>query len=131
MTVHLLDIPSEILLYICKSLSTFIGPRDSFAPVSFLDIPELEALARASRKLAALTSDPVLHHHRLKVVSPSRVNHGLFGKGPQGDALRPTLGDLVQRGVIRGLGVERRWRNGNYLYSTIVSSRPLQEASYH
>ncbi|KAJ3511005.1 hypothetical protein NMY22_g15794 [Coprinellus aureogranulatus] len=81
------------------------------------DLPDLEALAKASPALAALTSDPILHRYRLKVVSPSRVQHGLFATGPQGVALRPTVGDLVQRGVIRGLNIERRWRMGTYIYS--------------
>ena len=68
-----------------------------------------------------LTTDPILHTYRLKIVSPSRVNHKLFGVSPQGHALRPTLVDLVHRGVIKGLGIERRWRMGAYFYSLNVS----------
>ncbi|KAF6766689.1 hypothetical protein DFP72DRAFT_867305 [Ephemerocybe angulata] len=101
MPISILDAPSEILLHI----------------FSFLDLPDLEALARASQGLGALTTDPILHRYRLKVVSPSRVSHSLFRTGPEGDALRPTVGDLVQRGVIKGLGIERRWRSGAYFYS--------------
>ena len=95
-----------------RSLNVFL--------VTFLDVPELEALTKASKTLGALTTDPVLHHYRLCVVSPSRVNHSLFSKGPHGHALRPSVGDLVHRGVIRGLGIERRWRTGNYFYSLNV-----------
>lgn len=101
MPITLLNTPSEILLHI----------------FSFLDLPDLEALTRASQALAALTSDPVLHQQRLQIVSPSRVNHGLFRTSPEGHALRPTVGDLVHRGVIQGLGIERRWRMGSYLYT--------------
>jgi hypothetical protein len=61
-----------------------------------------------------------MHTHRLRVVSPSRVNHHLFGKSPQGHALRPTVIDLVRRGVMRGLDLERRWRVGAYFYSLSV-----------
>lgn len=92
-----------------------------WSQVSFLDLPDLEALTRASQALAALTSDPVLHQQRLQIVSPSRVNHGLFRTSPEGHALRPTVGDLVHRGVIQGLGIERRWRMGSYLYTLTVS----------
>ena len=67
-----------------------------------------------------LTTDPVLHTYRLRIVSPSRVNHKLFGLSPQGHTLRPTLVDLVHRGVIKGLGIERRWRMGGYFYSLNV-----------
>ena len=67
-----------------------------------------------------LTTDPVLHTYRLRIVSPSRLNHKLFGVSPQGHTLRPTLVDLVHRGVIKGLGIERRWRMGGYFYSLNV-----------
>lgn len=89
--------------------------------VSYLDLPELAMLARMSHLLALLSSDPILHFKRLWVVSPSRVNHHLFGTSPNGRLLRPTVGDLVQRGIMRGLGLERRWRRGLYLYSLDVS----------
>lgn len=100
-TMHLLDIPPEIILHI----------------LSYLDLPDLAVLSEVMPTLNPLTSDPVLHKYRLSIVSPSRINHFLFGTTPQGHALRPTVGDLVQRGVIRGLGIERRWRAGNYFYS--------------
>ncbi|KAF5313253.1 hypothetical protein D9619_002569 [Psilocybe cf. subviscida] len=94
----LLDFPDEILLHI----------------FSYLDLPDLALLARLSPALAPLTADPVLHLHRLRIVSPSRVSHGLFARGPHGQLLRPSVGDLVQRGVLRGLGIERAWRIGGY-----------------
>ncbi|CAA7264863.1 unnamed protein product [Cyclocybe aegerita] len=97
----LLNFPPEILLHI----------------LSYLDYPDLAVLAGLVPSLVPLTSDPVLHKYRLKIVSPSRVNHDLFGRSPAGHAFRPTIGDLVQRGVIRGLGIERRWRMGAYFYS--------------
>jgi hypothetical protein len=34
--------------------------------------------------------------------------------------MRPTVPDLVQRNVMRGLQIERRWRMGAYLYSAQV-----------
>ncbi|KAI6135558.1 hypothetical protein F5141DRAFT_995598 [Pisolithus sp. B1] len=95
------DLPQEILLHI----------------FSFLDLPDLAALARAIRQLASLAADPVLHSTRLRVITPSRVDHSLFGRSPQGIFLRPTVQELVQRGVMRGLHIERRWRMGGYLYS--------------
>ncbi|KAF8971752.1 hypothetical protein BDZ97DRAFT_1784913 [Flammula alnicola] len=78
----LLSFPPEILLHI----------------LSYLDLPDLAIIAQVAPSLIPLTSDPI--------VSPSRVNHNLFGKSPQGHALRPT-----------GLGIERRWRMGAYFYS--------------
>ncbi|KAI6047903.1 hypothetical protein EDC04DRAFT_2864062 [Pisolithus marmoratus] len=86
--------------------------------VSFLDLPDLAALAHVNRQLASLTADPVLHRMRLRVITPSRVDHSLFGRSPQGNLLRPTLQELVQRGVMRGLHIERRSRTGGYLYSS-------------
>jgi hypothetical protein len=88
---------------------------------AFLDLPDLAALAKTCRALASLTTDPILHKYRLTVVAPSRINHSLFGTSPHGVAIRPTVGDLVQRGVMRGLAIERQWRSGNYLYSRTVS----------
>ncbi|KAH9982792.1 hypothetical protein BGW80DRAFT_1161843, partial [Lactifluus volemus] len=52
--------------------------------------------------------------------SPSRVSHSLFGIGPEGSPLRPTISDLVKRGVMKG---ERRWRAGtvaNYENSVLL-----------
>ncbi|EAU92830.1 hypothetical protein CC1G_01875 [Coprinopsis cinerea okayama7 len=109
--MHFTDLPPEVLLYI----------------LTFLDLPDLEALARAFPALVDLTTDPILHKYRLTVVAPSRISHQLFGKSPQGYFLRPTIGDLVHRGVIRGLGIERRWRTGNYFYS--VNSIKQYESS--
>ncbi|KAF9454156.1 hypothetical protein P691DRAFT_770865 [Macrolepiota fuliginosa MF-IS2] len=97
----LLDIPPEVLLFIC----------------SYLDLPDLACLAQAVPSLDAITSDPILHLQRLRIVYPSRVNHSLFGTSPDGHGLRPSVGDLVHRGVIRGLNIERRWRTGLYFYS--------------
>ncbi|KZS93151.1 hypothetical protein SISNIDRAFT_550145 [Sistotremastrum niveocremeum HHB9708] len=92
------DLPSEILLHI----------------FSYLDIPDLTALSRLSVHLNTLVLDPALHRSRLLVVTPSRLRHLLFARD---GSLRPTIGDLVQWGFMRGLGVERRWRAGSYLYS--------------
>ncbi|KAF8167318.1 hypothetical protein B0H34DRAFT_681398 [Crassisporium funariophilum] len=97
----LLTSPPEILLHI----------------LSYLDLPDLAALALVAPSLVHLTNDPVMHNYRLRIVSPSRVNHNLFGISPQGHALRPTVADLVHRGVMKGLGIERRWRMGAYFYS--------------
>jgi len=99
----LLNITPEILLHI----------------FSYLDLPDLACLAQLSPHLARLASDPALHRVRLLVVTPSRVSHSLFALGPQGVALRPTVGDLVHRGVMRGPGIERKWRMGLYFYSTL------------
>ncbi|KIK70666.1 hypothetical protein GYMLUDRAFT_149099 [Collybiopsis luxurians FD-317 M1] len=85
--------------------------------LSYLDLPELASLAQVSPFLAALTSDPALHKNRLRVVAPSRVQHSLFGQGPQGTAFRPTIAELVHRGVMRGLSIERHWREGTYFHS--------------
>ncbi|KAH0591068.1 hypothetical protein H2248_001174 [Termitomyces sp. 'cryptogamus'] len=101
MKVSILHIPAEVILYI----------------FSFLDLPDLATLAQVSPVLASLASDPVLHRTRVKVIAPSRVKHALYGTGPQGVAFRPTVGDLVHRGVMRGLALERRWRMGAYFYS--------------
>lgn len=92
-----------------------------FAAVSFLDFPELACIGSINSQLALLVADPALHRMRLLVVAPSRVSHALFALGPQGLALRPTVGDLVQRGVMRGPGIERKWRMGLYFYSALVS----------
>jgi len=90
--------PSEILLRI------FI----------YLDLPDLSTLCRTSRRIRNVVSDRALHRVRLLVVAPSRVQFSLFGEG---GTLRPTVGDLIHRGFMRGLGIERRWRHGLYFYS--------------
>ncbi|KAJ6469637.1 hypothetical protein C8R47DRAFT_1150356 [Mycena vitilis] len=97
----LLDLPPELVLYI----------------FSFLDLPDLAILSRLSPVLARLTSDEALHNNRLRVICPARVEHDLFAVGPHGHVLRPSVGDLVHRGVMRGLAIERRWRAGTYFYS--------------
>ncbi|KAH9049419.1 hypothetical protein EDB84DRAFT_1453834 [Lactarius hengduanensis] len=99
----LTSMPQEILLHI----------------LSFLDVPELSALASTCHDLASLAADPILQRTRLLVVAPSRVSHSLFGIGPQGSPLRPTVLDLINRGVMKGLVMERRWRAGLYLYSAL------------
>jgi hypothetical protein len=127
----LLDIPPEITLHIrmfeysCH-LNLFFSDSSHYL-VSFLDLPDLAALSHVSPSLAKLCSDPVLHRFRLLVVAPSRLSHSLFGQSPQGLALRPTVSDLVNRGVLRGLGIVRRWRAGSYFYSPHV--RALSIAS--
>ena len=88
--------------------------------VSYLDIPDLTALSRAFPQLAALTSDPILHRDRLRLTAPSRVAHSLFGTSPSGILLRPDVGELLQRGVMKGLGIERRWRTGGYFHGPRV-----------
>ncbi|KAJ6575447.1 hypothetical protein B0H19DRAFT_1128731 [Mycena capillaripes] len=97
----LLLLPAEIVLYILE----------------FLDLPDLATLSRLSPVLAQLAADPALHNNRLRVVSPARIKHDLFGVSPLGHVLRPSVGDLVQRGVMRGLAIQRRWRAGTYFYS--------------
>ena len=95
-------------------------PANTSFVVSYLDIPDLTSLSRASPRLAALTSDPILHRDRLRLTAPSRVAHSLFGMSPGGILLRPSVGELLQRGVMKGFGIERRWRTGGYFYSPRV-----------
>ncbi|KAL5533731.1 hypothetical protein ACEPAG_191 [Sanghuangporus baumii] len=82
--------------------------------LSYLDLPELDALSRLSPVLKDLAQDPILHRRRILIVAPSRVQHALFAYG---GALRPTVPDLVVRNVLRGLGIERRYRMGLYFNS--------------
>lgn len=82
--------------------------------LSYLDLPDLDVLSHISPSLNVLAQDPILHKSRILIVAPSRVKHSLFGHG---GTLRPTIPDLVQWGVLRGLGIERRWRMGVYLNS--------------
>jgi len=84
---------------------------------SYLDLPELAVVAEALPSLAALTMDPILHSQRLTIVAPARLKHFLFSTNAHGVPFRPTIGDLAQRGVIRGLNVEQRWRMGQYIYT--------------
>ena len=93
-----------------------------FRTVSYLDLPDLWKLSSLNSPfLSSLTADPVLHFQRRWLVSPSRVNHGLFGKSKEGHLLRPSVVDLVRRGVMKGLGIERRRRMGMYIYTLDVS----------
>ncbi|KAF7307151.1 Stearoyl-CoA desaturase [Mycena indigotica] len=77
----------------------------------FLDLPELDMLSKLDPILAQLARDKALHNVRLRVVFPARVEHDLFAIS------RPTIPDLVHRGVMRGLSIERRFRAGLYFYS--------------
>lgn len=88
--------------------------------VSYLDIPDLVSLSRASPRLTVLTSDPILHRDRLRLTAPSRVAHSLFGTNLNGVLFRPSVRELLQRGVMKGLGIERRWRAGGYFYNPRV-----------
>ncbi len=96
---------------------------DAHMSVSFLDLPDLSSLTEAYPELACLVADPVLNHERLWVVGPSRVSHSLFGASIAGVPFRPTVPELVHRGIIRGMGIERRWRDGLYIYSSLVRLR--------
>lgn len=98
-----------------------------------LDLPDLDSLAATCHVLRRLTRDPALHRVRLLVFTPERVSRSLFSIN------RPSLLDLVHWNIMRGLNIERRWRAGQYLYSTLVSqisshtartnSRPSQFAN--
>ena len=96
------------------------SPLTCRLPVSYLDVPELSALASTCHYLASLAADPILQRTRLLVVTPSRLSHSLFAIGPEGSPLRPTILDLIRRGVMKGLGIERRSRAGLYLYSALA-----------
>ena len=100
-------------------LATGSPATDPNSLVSYLDLPELLSLSRTSWNLRTLATDPILHRKRILVVAPSRVGHSLFAQGVAGP-IRPTVPDLVQRNVLRGLQIERRWRMGAYLYSAQV-----------
>ncbi|CAE6451205.1 unnamed protein product [Rhizoctonia solani] len=78
----------------------------------YLDLPDLDAIAMTCRTLCSLTRDPALQRVRLLVFTPERVSRSLFSIN------RPTVLDLVHWNILRGLGIERRWRAGQYLYST-------------
>lgn len=95
--------------------------RTDMSAVSYLDIPDLVSLSRISPILATLAADPLLHRTRIFVINPSRLNHLLFGRSAEGILFRPTAIDLSQRNVLRGLGLERRFRAGIYFYSQRVS----------
>lgn len=123
MYLDTLYIPSEIVLHICMyRIHVFADPCSSRNTVSYLDLPDLASISQISPLFATLAADPALHHVRLRITAPSRVKHSLFGRSPAGYPLRPTIPDLVRRGVMRGLNVERRWRMGAYLSSQSVRS---------
>lgn len=124
----LLGLPPEILLYLREHADLTSMPVQSVEThtkllVSFLDLPDLSSLARVYPELAPLVDDPVLNHERLWVVGPSRVCHSLFGTSTEGLPLRPSIPELVHRNIMRGLGIERRWRDGMYFGSSTV--RPM------
>ncbi|KAF8921993.1 hypothetical protein CPB85DRAFT_1371837 [Mucidula mucida] len=75
--------------------SHFIPPEIILHIFSYLDLPDLASLSQLSPQFATLAADPA----------------------PAGFPLRPTIPDLVHRGVMRGLNLERRWRMGAYLSS--------------
>ena len=101
------------------------SPLTCHLPVSYIDVPELSALASTCHYLAALAADPILQRTRLLVVTPSRLSHSLFAIGPGGSPLRPTMLDLIRRGVMKGLDIERRSRAGLYLYSALARIPPF------
>jgi hypothetical protein len=120
----LTSMPPEILLYICSFPWLFrasvLCALTYRIPVSYLDVPELSTLASTCHYLASLAADPILQRTRLLVIAPSRISHSLFAVGPEGSPLRPTISDLIRRGVMKGLDIERRWRAGSYLYSALA-----------
>ena len=111
--MDLLSFPAEIILHICElsfhsdllslpttpTLTTTLNTK----PVSYLDLPELDVLSSLSPHLRHLAHDRALHRTRILVVAPSRVEHALFAYG---GALRPSIGDLVHWGVMKGLGLD-------------------------
>ncbi|KAB5592067.1 hypothetical protein CTheo_4519 [Ceratobasidium theobromae] len=89
-------------------------PPEIWLQISWhLDLPDIDSLAVSCRVLRALTRDPALQRVRLLVFTPERVNRSLFSVN------RPSVLDLVHLNIMRGLGIERRWRTGQYLYSTL------------
>lgn len=116
-----LFLPPEVHLRICELRTKGLTNIDK-ALVSYLDLPDLAALSQLAPDIAELAADPILHRQRLRIVAPSRVQHSLFRASSNGIPLRPTVAELVQRGVMRGFGIERRWRMGQYLYSQHVSN---------
>ncbi|KAI0726918.1 hypothetical protein C8Q72DRAFT_492517 [Fomitopsis betulina] len=68
----------------CADVLLIVPPEVWLHILSFLDFPELENLAHASPVLACYAEDPVMQHHRLHVVAPSRVEHSLFGQSSDG-----------------------------------------------
>ena len=129
--VNLGILPAEVLLHICETAAPDERPAIyHISLVSYLDLPELLLLSRISWNLRTLATDPILHRERILVVAPSRVEHSLFARGIAGP-IRPTVSDLVQRNVMRGLQIQRRWRMGAYLYSAQVSICSISEALHN
>lgn len=87
--------------------------------MSYLDLPELAAVGILSKRLRRFATDLTLHRIRLLVVTPCRLEYFLSERGT---LLRPSIAELAQRGIMRGLFVERRWRAGSYLYSAQVGT---------
>lgn len=114
-------ISPEVLLHICPSYLELPWRDKShlalFLIVLYLDFPDIASLAALSPIMAAIGADPALQRVRILVVAPSRLSHALFEKSPP----RPTVAQLVRLNVFKGLGIERRWRAGAYLYSAKVS----------
>ncbi|KAG8782497.1 hypothetical protein FRC12_020758 [Ceratobasidium sp. 428] len=95
--------------------NTPVFPPEIWLQISWhLDLPDLDSLAASSPLLTSLTKDPALHRVRILVFTPERVSRSLFSVN------RPSILDLVQLNILRGLGIERRLRAGQYLYSTLA-----------
>jgi hypothetical protein len=107
-------------LFVAPACRSSVLCADVLLLVTYLDVPELSTLTSMCRYLASLAADPILQRTRLLVVAPSRLSHSLFAMGPEGSPLRPTISDLIRRGVMKGLDIERRWRAGLYLYSALA-----------
>ncbi|KAI0828853.1 hypothetical protein BC628DRAFT_1171443 [Trametes gibbosa] len=103
--------------FINADMLLYLPPETLLHILSFLDLPDLTCLSRAYPELLSLAEDPLLHRERLRTITPSRVSHSLFALSPAGLPLRPTVADLVHRGIMRGMGIERRWRAGLYYSS--------------
>lgn len=122
--VHIVKVRSSIsahLLGMSMMSLHMLSPEILLHVLSYLDPEDLYTLSRTSHLLSTLSRDPILNRQRILVVVPSRISHSLFATNENGVPLRPTVGDLVHRGVMRGHAIERRWRMGIYIYSSHVS----------
>ncbi|KAF8753834.1 F-box domain [Rhizoctonia solani] len=117
---HLLDRDPQVstpVLNLTSAMTIILFDTPAFPPeiwlqISwYLDLPDIDSIGRTCRILRRLTKDPALQRVRL-VFTPERVSRSLFS------ANRPTVLDLVHWNILRGLGIERKWRAGQYLYST-------------
>ncbi|KAF8600825.1 hypothetical protein BDV93DRAFT_525094 [Ceratobasidium sp. AG-I] len=98
-----------------KPYNTPVFPPEIWLQISWhLDLPDLDSLAACNRVMRSVTKDPALHRVRILVFTPERVSRSLFSVN------RPSILDLVHLNILRGLGIERRWRAGQYLYSTLA-----------